>query len=482
MREHTPREKALFETRLAAVRAWSQRIETSPVVQQLWLRSHLDARALLALRRQDALYRAVLVEPTGDVPHHIIGDAVWNHFLNDMRVTPTYFYRFATDQWETLFGELMPSDYRKAVIGPAGIVEPEIVRDPEIPGAYRTLDNSKVMEFLGASGCRAIPMAEIRNPYPVLDFPDFDREIRSGARTRLNIDLEDLVIGGKPPLTFTLETNPPGVNMAIVNDELLHILGVGLHRRNPCRRRSCHGCVGGDRRRQRNGHCSARPAIGGKTMGWNPVKEAEKKAKQAVDKIVKPAVKKITDETVGKDGPIWKLRHETWDTIQGLGQRVEGEIKDVGSEVENGIRNAGKEVEDGLTEKLPDLIEDAAEALAKEAAKGAIKEALDNAADVIEMMAPSNFTLVFGIELALVVQGEVTISFTFPNPVAKLTEIRKWADKPPSGRAQIIECIKDFGPESLSAEFKVSGNGLCAEWDGEDKYDRIDAFLEKHGV
>ena len=29
---------------------------------------------------------------------------------------------------------------------------------------------------------------------------------------------------------------------------------------------------------------------------------------------------------------------------------------------------------------------------------------------------------------------------------------------------------------------KVSGNGLAAEWDGDDKYDRIDAFLKKHGV
>ena len=80
------------------------------------------------------------------------------------------------------------------------------------------------------------------------------------------------------------------------------------------------------------------------------------------------------------------------------------------------------------------------------------------------------------------IQGEVTVSCSFPNPVAKLTEIRKWAANPPQGRGQIIECIKDFGPESLGVEFKVSGNGMAAEWDGSDKYDRIDAFLKKHGV
>ncbi len=154
------------------------------------------------------------------------------------------------------------------------------------------------------------------------------------------------------------------------------------------------------------------------------------------------------------------------------------------------MRDEAGRVEDGLTdklpelvtEKLPELIEDAAQKLASEAAENAIKEALDNAADCIEMLAPTRFTLIFGVELALVVQGEVTVAATIPNPAAKLTEIRRWAARPPKGRAQIVACIKDFGPESLAVEAKVSGNGIAAEWDGDDKYDRIDAFLEKHGV
>ena len=98
-------------------------------------------------------------------------------------------------------------------------------------------------------------------------------------------------------------------------------------------------------------------------------------------------------------------------------------------------------------------------------------------------MSPSSFTLIFGIEMALVIQGEVTVSVSLPNPTAKLTEIRKWADKPPAGRAKIIECIKDFGPESLGVEMKVSGNGMAAEWDSGDKYDNVSMpFLEKHGI
>ena len=109
-------------------------------------------------------------------------------------------------------------------------------------------------------------------------------------------------------------------------------------------------------------------------------------------------------------------------------------------------------------------------------------DALDEAADVIEILAPDQFGLVFGCEVALIVQCEVTVSFDIPNPVARLTEIRAWADDPPKGRAQIIDCIKDFGPDGVSVEAKLSGNGFSATWNGDDKYDRIDAFLSKHGV
>ena len=210
-------------------------------------------------------------------------------------------------------------------------------------------------------------------------------------------------------------------------------------------------------------------------MGWNPVKEAEKKAKEAVNKVIKPAVK-------GAEDAVWKARRAAYAKITETGRKIEDNLDKVEDQAEARLRKVGEEVEDGLTEKLPDLVEDAARAIAEEASERSIKEALDNAADVIEMMAPTRFTLIFGIELALVVQGEVGVSVTFPNPAAKLTEIRHWANDPPSGRAQIIECIKDFGPESLGAEFKISGNGLAVEWDGDDKYERIDAFLAKHGV
>ena len=199
---------------------------------------------------------------------------------------------------------------------------------------------------------------------------------------------------------------------------------------------------------------------------------------------VKKALKRISrlDDDLKRAFREVKKQADVIDDIQRARRWAGGRINDIDDTLEKLPARIEDEVEETVTEKLPDLIEDAARAIAKEAAKVSIAEVLDNAADCIEVMAPSKFTLVFGIEMALVVQGEVTVQFTFPNPVARLTEIRKWADDPPSGRKQIIECIKDFGPDSVGAEFKVSGNGLSAEWDGDEKYDRIDAFLKKHGV
>ena len=199
---------------------------------------------------------------------------------------------------------------------------------------------------------------------------------------------------------------------------------------------------------------------------------------------VKKALKRIgrLDDDMKRAWREVKKQADVIDDIQRARKWAGGRINDIDDTLEKLPARIEDEVEETVTEKLPDLIEDAARAIAKEAAKVSIAEVLDNAADCIEVMAPSKFTLVFGIEMALVVQGEVTVQFTFPNPVARLTEIRKWADDPPSGRKQIIECIKDFGPDSVGAEFKVSGNGLAAEWDGSEKYDRIDAFLKKHGV
>ena len=161
-------------------------------------------------------------------------------------------------------------------------------------------------------------------------------------------------------------------------------------------------------------------------------------------------------------------------------------VEDLGKQAVRDVQEAGKraaaEVEKGVTEKLPDLMEAAARKLAEQASQDAAKKALNMACDIIETTAPDKYTLTFGVELALVVQGEVTVNLEIPNPVARLTEIRAWAKKPPTGRAQIIECVKDFAPESLTVEAKLSGNGGSATYSGEHILDGVDRFLAKNGV
>ena len=161
---------------------------------------------------------------------------------------------------------------------------------------------------------------------------------------------------------------------------------------------------------------------------------------------------------------------------------AEDKIEDAQRVAVRGVRQAGEEVKDGITEDLPDLIEDAAKELAEKASEEAAEKALNAALDMVELLAPDEITVTLGMELALVVQGEVTVQVTVPNPVAKTTEIRKWANKPPKGRAKIIECVGDFAPSSVSAEFKVSGNGVSGSWSTGDKLEKLDKFLAKHGV
>ena len=198
-----------------------------------------------------------------------------------------------------------------------------------------------------------------------------------------------------------------------------------------------------------------------------------------VDKAEKKIRKKVLQEVEGwLDDRIEDVT-ETFDDI-------EGQLKKVTSLAESSHRrlewykNGGvikKILEDGGEYVMGEIRDHITEAMLE-----GLADALDEAADIVEMAAFDDFTMIFGCEVALVIQCEVTVSCTIPDPVAKLTEIRSWADNPPKGREQIMECVRDFGPSQIEVEAKVSGNGVAGTWSGEQKYDRLDAFLEKHGV
>ena len=230
---------------------------------------------------------------------------------------------------------------------------------------------------------------------------------------------------------------------------------------------------------------------------WNPVKEAEKQAKRAVSKIVNPAIdagkrglnqfadqakSRIRGVAQNAETGLKRVGHEAEGGLKSVAHEAEGGLRSVESEIEDGVRTVGREVEEGITEKLPDLIEDAIEDAMKAAASGAVQKGLNAALDVIELTSPDTLGMTFGFEAALVVQAECTVRIVVVNPMSKLTEIRKWAANPPSGRSQIIACFKDFGPQAFEVAAKFSGNGPDATWSGDDKYDKLDAFLAKRGV
>ena len=218
-------------------------------------------------------------------------------------------------------------------------------------------------------------------------------------------------------------------------------------------------------------------------------KEIEKTAKdtgKAIEQTAKDAVHEAEALARKAEKVLEREIMNILDKAKDLANKAKGEVEELAKKAKREVEAAGKkavrEVEQGVTEKLPALMEAAAKKLAEEASKEAAKKALSLAIDIIEGTQPDTYTIIFGIELALVVQGEVTVSLELPNPVGRLSKIKAWAEKPPSGRAKIIECIADFGPESITAEAKVSGNGGAATWSGEKAYDALDSFLRKNGV
>lgn len=199
MRTHTPAEKALYDVRVADVRAWAMRVERAIDTRMLFARAHMDRMAMVTRIRQDLIYKVVLVEPTGEVPHHILNDTVWGHLREERRFAPTVFYEKATSQWSTLYGDTLPTDWRRAVLAANGRIEPSLVSDTLVPGGYRNIADAKVLEFLSVSGGRVIPLDEFYDPYPPLTLGDIPLTGQIGSVIRYTL----AAVGGKPPLVYS---------------------------------------------------------------------------------------------------------------------------------------------------------------------------------------------------------------------------------------------------------------------------------------
>lgn len=218
MRTLTAREQALRDVRYDAIRAWANDVESWPDTQRLFARIPVDAGAKIARTRQDLIYGAAIVEPSGEKAHHLLNDAVWGYFRNEMRIPPTVFYAKRTSQWAGLYAGTLPTDYRRAIVAADGTIEPELVSDTEIPGDYRNVSDKAIAEFLNASGGMVASLADIPDPYPPLRFDDFAITFATGTRPS---PTEMVPIGGKPPLAFEVVEEPANLDAAIVGVDRL---------------------------------------------------------------------------------------------------------------------------------------------------------------------------------------------------------------------------------------------------------------------
>ena len=158
-----------------------------------------------------------------------------------------------------------------------------------------------------------------------------------------------------------------------------------------------------------------------------------------------------------------------------LGDQIKSAIRKVGREAEEEI----KDVAQSTLREVKDEIEDLAEAALTKVTAAIGGEGLDIAVDLIETTAPDSLTLKLGIDIGVLALG---VAITVPDPVARLDRIKHWANHPPKGRHKIILCIEDFGPESITIDGTILGNGASAGWSGPDKMAKLDRFLSKRGI
>ena len=184
-------------------------------------------------------------------------------------------------------------------------------------------------------------------------------------------------------------------------------------------------------------------------MGWNPVKEAEKKAKQAIDKIIKPATNAAKDA-------IWKLRKETWARIEEKGKQA---IKEIDEHVIEKIEREVEEIPDKIEEKLEEAFDEFAEAIAKEGLKKT-KHIVDTVHQEMSDLRKNKPELVSEIDNlgGYIEIGPLTLNYsefyTRTESVSRVLDT--YINHPPEFRRKpILDMVKALGPTSVDAGISV---------------------------
>ena len=217
-------------------------------------------------------------------------------------------------------------------------------------------------------------------------------------------------------------------------------------------------------------------------MGWNPVREAQKKAKEAVDKVIRPAVdggkrtiNKIGDEAengvkkVGRsaENSVKKIGNDIEDNIKDIGNDIESNVKKIGHDVEEKLHKVGDEIEETLEERIPEKIEEFIDSAVAELAEAITREGLKKVRDVVKTtdrelskLAINKPDLIDSINsLSVYVEiGPMTLNYSgFFTRVDNIAEILdKYVNEPPElSRRAIIEFVNAMGPTSVNMGLSI---------------------------
>ena len=205
-------------------------------------------------------------------------------------------------------------------------------------------------------------------------------------------------------------------------------------------------------------------------MGWNPLKEAEKKAKEAVKKVIEPA-------TRAAESAIWKLRRETWAKIEKKGKDVLGDIDDHAESAfktaEHKLHDAVDEIEKTVEERIPDMLEQALEELSRAVAKEGFEKARDSvraANKELNKLRQNKPKLVDSIdELGFTLKlGPVGLSYGgfYSRSNELLVVLDNLASKPPSfRRTPVIKAIEALGPDHIDLGIDIQLAALVVSSD-----------------
>lgn len=222
MRTLTANEQALYDVRLGVLRDWAREIERDPQTIRLHKLALLDERAEMVLRYVADTYKAFLVEPTGDVPHHALNNTTWGFFRTAMRFTPAVLYDkiggdLVTHYDDTLANPQYREGWHYPSIATGGAVSLVRATNTEVPEQYFNLGDDKVAVFLDAAGGNVIRENAIPDPYPTLVFDDITLGQLAGSVIRHSLE----AIGGKPSLTYTLVSAVGSLTTTIAGSTLI---------------------------------------------------------------------------------------------------------------------------------------------------------------------------------------------------------------------------------------------------------------------